>query len=54
MMVGMNVIMNIKQIRTLEQVGDFLLSVGSAELELASKDEAYQRVAQVLKHFAYH
>lgn len=53
MMVGMNIIMTIKQIRTLEQVGDFLLSVGSAELALVSKDEAYRWVAQVLKHFAY-
>lgn len=45
MMVGMNIVMNIKQIRTLDQVGDFLLSVGSAELAPASKDGAYQWVA---------
>jgi len=34
--------MNIKQIKTLGQVEGFLISVGSAELPPASKDEAYR------------
>jgi transposase InsO family protein len=49
----MNIIMNIKQIKTLDQVADFLISVGSAELSLPSKDAAYQWIAHVLRHFRY-
>ena len=45
--------MNIKQIKTLDQVEDFLISVGSAELSPASKDEAYRWIAHVLRHFRY-
>ena len=45
--------MNIKQIKTLDQVEDFLISVGSAEVTAASKDEAYQWIAHVLQHFRY-
>ena len=45
--------MNIKQIKTLDQVEDFLISVGSAEISASSKDEAYQWIAQVLRHFRY-
>lgn len=45
--------MNIKQIKTLNQVADFLASVGSAELALPSKDDAYQWIAHVLRHFRY-
>jgi transposase InsO family protein len=50
---GMNIIMNIKQIKTLNQVEDFLISVGSAEITASSKDQAYQWIALVLKHFRY-
>ena len=53
MMVRMNIIMNIKQIKTLDQIEDFLISIGSAEISAASKDEAYQWIAHVLKHFRY-
>jgi len=49
----MNVIMNIKQIRTLKQVEDFLLSLGTAEIAPASKDEAYQWIGHTLRHFRY-
>jgi len=45
--------MNIKQIKTLDQVEDFLISVGSAEIAPASKNEAYQWIAHVLRHFLY-
>ena len=45
--------MNIRQIRTLEQVRDFLTSVGPAELTPPSKAEAYQWIAQVLRDFRY-
>lgn len=45
--------MNIKQIKTLDQVEDFLISVGSAEVTADSKDEAYQWIAHVLQHFRY-
>lgn len=45
--------MNIKQIKTLDQVTDFLISVGSAELTPPSKDEAYQWIAHVLRDFRY-
>lgn len=45
--------MNIRQIRTLEQVRDFLISVGPAELTPPSKAEAYQWIAQVLRDFRY-
>ncbi len=49
----MNIIMNIKQIKTFDQVEDFLISLGSAEISPASKDEAYQWIAHVLRHFRY-
>lgn len=45
--------MNIEQIKTLDQVADFLISVGSAELSMPSKDAAYQAIAHVLRHFRY-
>ena len=45
--------MNIKQIKTFDQVEDFLISLGSAEISPASKDEAYQWIAHVLRHFRY-
>ena len=50
---GMNIIMNIKQIKTLDQIEDFLISIGSVEISAASKDEAYEWIAHVLKHFRY-
>ncbi len=49
----MNIIMNIKQIKSFDQVEDFLSSVGSAEITATSKDEAYQWIAHVLQHFRY-
>ena len=45
--------MNIKQIKTLDQVEEFLISVGSAEISVPSKAEAYQWIAHVLSHFLY-
>lgn len=50
---GMNIIMNIKQVKTLDQVEDFLVSIGSADISASSKDEAYRWIAYVLKHFRY-
>ena len=45
--------MNIRQIKTLDQIEDFLLSVGSAEINPSSKVEAYQWIAHTLRHFHY-
>ena len=45
--------MNIKQIKTLDQIEDFLISIGSAEIKPSSKTEAYLWIGHVLRHFRY-
>jgi hypothetical protein len=49
----MNVIMNIQQIKTLEQVSQFLESTADTTIMPPSKDEAYRWVQHNLKHFRY-
>lgn len=49
----MNVIMNIRQINTLEQVSQFLTSTTETTITPPSKDEGYQWVEHTLKHFRY-
>ena len=49
----MNVIMNIQQIKTLEQVSQFLISTADATITPRSKDEGYRWVEHTLKHFRY-
>lgn len=49
----MNIIMDIKQIETYDQVEGFLISIGSADISASSKDEAYRWIAHGLKHFRY-
>ena len=45
--------MNIEQIQTLEQMTDFMVSIGSADITPPPKDEAYRWIAHVLRHFRY-
>ena len=40
-------------LKTLDQVADFLNSVGSAKFPMPSKDAGYQAIAHVLWHFRY-
>lgn len=49
----MNVIMNIQQIKTLEQVSQFLTSTAETTITPPSKDEGYQWVEHTLKQFRY-
>lgn len=46
--------MNIQQIKTLEQVSQFLSSTAETTITPPSKDEGYQWVERTLKHFRYH
>lgn len=45
--------MNIEQIQKLEQMTDFMISTGSADIEPLPRDEAYRWIAHVLRHFRY-
>lgn len=49
----MNVIINIQQIKTLEQVSQFLISTADTIITPPSKDEGYRWVEHTLKHFHY-
>ena len=49
----MNVIMNIEQIRTLDQVKQFLSSTVDTTITPPTKDEGYRWIARTLKHFRY-
>lgn len=49
----MNVIMNIQQIKTLEQVRQFLSSTADTTITPPSKDEGYRWIEHTLKHFRY-
>ena len=49
----MNVIMNIQQINTLEQVRQFLISTADTTITAPSKDEGCRWVEHTLKHFHY-
>ena len=50
----MNVIVNIQQIKTPEQVSQFLSSTADASITPPSKDEGYRWIEHTLKHFRYH
>jgi hypothetical protein len=49
----MNVIMNIQQIKTLDQVSQFLESTADITIKPPSKDEGYQWAEQTLRQFCY-
>ena len=49
----MNVIMNIQQIKTFEQVRQFLISTADNTITPPSKDEGYRWAEHTLKHFRY-
>ena len=46
--------MNIQQIKTLEQVRQFLISTVNTTITPPSKDEGYRWAEHTLKHFHYH
>ena len=50
----MNVIMNIRQIKSLDQVARFLVSTSDTSIAPRCKDEGYRWVEHTLKHFRYH
>ena len=45
--------MNIQQIKTLEQVRQFLSSTADTTITPPSKDESYRWIEHTLKHFRY-